>query len=463
MRPPPLIHSLTPSACPPPAEWFPAFAARRGCVWLDSALPSQTARWSILACEPEFVARGAGRTIEVRHRDGTRELHRDQDALPWLRARLAGLACPRVANLPFVGGAIGYLSYEYGAGFEAVPHRQAEKPPVPDWAFGFYDSVVVHDHRTGATHLVAPDSSALSHLMHLIASAITAKTPTCPVHPAQNFSVGPLRADLSSAAYATALSRIRDYIASGDTYQVNFAHRFSAPFAGSTAALYTRLRALSPAPHAAFLDFDDFQLVSSSPERLLRVAGTQLETRPIKGTVARLADPQADAENQARLIASAKDHAELLMIVDLARNDLGRVAATGSVEVTARHDLESYATVHHLVATVRARLAPDLDRFDALAALHPGGSITGAPKIRAMQIIAEVETSRRGAYTGTIGYLGYDGDADFSIAIRTITCAHGQAIYHVGGGITWDSETPSEYEETLQKGLAMHRALDGLQ
>jgi para-aminobenzoate synthetase component 1 len=436
MRPPPLIETLPPGACPPPVALFPRFAARPGCVFLDSALPSATARHSILACEPSLILRGGPET------------------LPRLRAELAARAVTPVPWPPFVGGAIGYLGYEYGSALDGVRPADGDADGLPDLAFGFYDSAVVHDHLAGTTTLVAPDTDALARLRALVASA--ARDPL----PAPCFGVGELRADLSRDAYADAIARIRAYIAAGDVYQVNFTQRFTAPFSGSAAALYLRLRALSPAPHAAFLDFGDFQIVSSTPERLLSVRGRSVETRPIKGTVARIADDAlADAANRARLLASAKDHAELLMIVDLARNDLGRVCAAGSVHVAARHDLETYATVHHLVATVRGELAPGRDRFDALRALHPGGSITGAPKIRAMQIIAELEPARRDVYTGALGYLGYDGDADLAIAIRTITCADGRAGYHVGGGITWDSDATAEYEETLHKGRAMHQAL----
>jgi para-aminobenzoate synthetase component 1 len=437
MRPPPLTLALPPGACPPPAELFPAFAARPGCAFLDTALPSAAARHSILACEPSLVLRGG------------------PEILPRLRAELAARAVAPIPGLPFVGGAIGYLGYEYGASLDRVPSSAPDDLGLPDLAFAFYDVALVHDHAANVTTLVAPDADALSSLREFVTSPLPA--PGSP--PPAPYTVGPLTPDLSPAAYADAIARIRAYIAAGDTYQVNFTHRFTAPFSGSAAALHARLRALSPAPHAAYLDFGDFQLVSSTPERLLRVSGRALETRPIKGTVARLADPAADAAQRAALLASAKDHAELLMILDLARNDLGRVASPGTVHVAARHDLETYATVHHLVATVRAELAPGLDRFDALRALHPGGSITGAPKIRAMQIIAELEPARRHAYTGALGYLGYDGDADLAIAIRTITCARGRASYHVGGGITWDSDPAAEYEETLHKGRAMHAAL----
>jgi para-aminobenzoate synthetase component 1 len=440
MRQPPLVEQLPASPALDPARLWPIFAARPGCAFLDTSLPGPRARFSILACDPRLVIRAPS--------DGT-------EALDSLRDHLAAHACAPVPGLPFVGGAIGWLGYEAGAARDRVYSRITDTAPrLPALAFGIYDEALIFDHSAGRATLVAADAAGLARLRSLLpapGSSLPAPLPVC--------SVGPLRPDLDRAAYSDAIARIRGYIAAGDVYQVNFTQRFTAPFSGSSAALHARLRALSPAPHAAYLDFDDHQIVSSTPERLLRISGRRLETRPIKGTIARLADPVADAAHRARLLASAKDHAELLMIVDLARNDLGRVAAPGSVRVEARHDLETYATVHHLVATVSAELAPGLDRFDALRVLHPGGSITGAPKIRAMQIISELEPVPRHAYTGALGYLGYDGDADLAIAIRTITCANGLATYHVGGGITWDSDAASEYEETLHKGRAMQQAL----
>ena len=451
MRPPPLTEVLPPGACPPPAVLWTAFAAEPGCAFLDPALPSASARHSILACRPSLVFRAKNNRVTLTRADGTVETFPEADPSAFLKNLLDARAAAPVPGLPFSGAAIGYLGYEYGATLDGVLPLAADDLELPDLAFGFYDSFVVHDHRAGATTLVAPDAAGIQVLHALVASA-PRPLPTC--------TVGPLTPDLSRTAYAAALERIRAFIAAGDTYQVNFTHRFTAPFSGSAAALYERLRTLNPAPHSAYLDFGDFQLVSSTPERLLRVTGDRLETRPIKGTVPRLPDAAADAAQRASLLASAKDQAELLMIVDLARNDLGRVAIPGSVAVTARHDLETYATVHHLVATVQATLAPGRDRFDALRALHPGGSITGAPKIRAMQIINELEPVRRHAYTGALGWLGYDGGADLAIAIRTITCAHGLAAYHVGGGITWDSDPASEYEETLHKGRALHQALN---
>jgi len=444
MRQPPLVEPLPVSPVLDPARLWPAFAARPGCAFLDTALPGPRARFSILACEPREIVRATN----------------DADAtLRLLRAKLAARACAPVPGLPFVGGAIGWLGYEAGAARDRVyPQNPDSAPRLPALAFGLYDEALIFDHQENRATLVAADATGLARLRALLPAPSSPPPAPCPPLPA--YSVGELRPDLSRAAYTDAIRRIRDYIAAGDVYQVNFTQRFTASLSGSVAALHARLRALSPAPHAAYLDFGDHQIVSSTPERLLRVHGRRLETRPIKGTIARIADdPAADAANRAKLLASAKDHAELLMIVDLARNDLGRVAAPGSVRVDARYELETYATVHHLVATVSAELADGLDRFDALRALHPGGSITGAPKIRAMQIISELEPVPRHAYTGALGYLGYDGDADLAIAIRTITCADGLASYHVGGGITWDSDADAEFEETLHKGRAMQQAL----
>lgn len=421
-------------------------------MFLDSALPGPRARFSILACRPVSVIRGhSNREFTLHTQDQPPVRLEAKDPLHALRNVLAGRSCPPVPGLPFVGGAIGWLGYDSGAGSEGIQiPTSGVLSPLPNFAFGIYDEALIHDHFTGDTHLVARSESGLERLKGM---AVTAPPPC------GTYSALAPQPDLSSQTYAAAVARIKDYIAAGDTYQVNFTHRFSTRFTGSAAALHLRLRELNPGAHSACLDFGDHQIVSSSPERLLSVQGRRLETRPIKGTLPRLSDPRADDAQRQRLLASTKDQAELLMILDLARNDLGRVAVPGSVRVEARHDVESYATVHHLVATVVAELAPGYDCLDALRALHPGGSITGAPKIRAMEIISELEPVPRQAYTGALGYLGDDGNADFAIAIRTITCTSGIAAYHVGGGITWDSDPEAEYQETLAKGRALAQAL----
>ena len=268
--------------------------------------------------------------------------------------------------------------------------------------------------------------------------------------------------NLSRADFCTAVRRVRDYIASGDVYQVNLSQRARCTYEGDSLALYQALRLGNPAPYGAYLDLGDWQLISTSPEQFLHKSGRQLETRPIKGTRPRGIDAEANRQNEAALRVSQKDRAELLMIVDLERNDLGRVAEFGSVQVEGLYQLEHYAKVIHQTARVKATLAEHKDIYDALAAIFPGGSITGAPKIRAMQIIEEIEPTRRGAYCGSIGYIGFDGDAEFNIAIRSLHLKDGQLDYQVGGGIVWDSDPEDEYQETLDKARAIRETIDQL-
>lgn len=264
---------------------------------------------------------------------------------------------------------------------------------------------------------------------------------------------------VARAAYESAVRRAQQYIAAGDCYQVNLSQRYSAPCAGDPYALYRRLREISPAPYSAYLDCGDFQVLSSSPELFLRIRDRAVETRPIKGTRPRGRTPEEDAAHAAQLLSSVKDRAELLMIVDLERNDLGRVCEYGSVQVPDLYRLESYANVHHLVATVRARLRPEVSPLECLRACFPGGSITGAPKIRAMEIIEELEPVRRGVYTGAIGWVDGRGNAEWNIAIRTMTVKGGRVYFHAGGGIVADSDPAAEYEETLAKAAGMLEAL----
>jgi para-aminobenzoate synthetase component 1 len=389
-------------------------------------------------------------------------------------------------TLPFTGGAVGFFSYELCARLENINrHRPDDLPEIPDCEFGFYDGLIAHEHTSGRTWLVANpvhSSTAAAILARLRAALESTPPPQIKCNllgyalarpqpdqfgeqpavqqlpPLAQTAPQPV-ANFDFVGYTAAIARIKAYIASGDVYQVNLTQRFATPLPCPPYALYQRLRERSPAPFAAYLSFDAVQVVSSSPERFLTVRGRQVETRPIKGTRPRSANPVEDAHLAAELLASEKDRAELLMIVDLERNDLGRVCAYGSVQVEKLWQLESHPTVHHLVATVSGTLRPEIDVIDCVAACFPGGSITGAPKIRAMEIIDELEPHRRHVYTGAIGYLGFNGNADLNIAIRTLTCVGGQAYYHVGGGIVWDSNPSAEYQETLDKGRAMHEAL----
>jgi para-aminobenzoate synthetase component 1 len=262
---------------------------------------------------------------------------------------------------------------------------------------------------------------------------------------------GPLGSNLTRAEYQQRFERIQRYIHDGDCYQVNFAQRFEAPAEGDPWALYLRLRRTNPAPFGAYLQLPDSTLLSSSPERFLRLCGDRVESAPIKGTSPRFADPEADRRSRRQLQQSEKDRAENLMIVDLLRNDLGRVCRPGSIRVERLFEIESFARVHHLVSQIEGRLAAGRDALDLLQASLPGGSITGAPKLRAMQIIEELEPHRRGVYCGAIGYLGFDGAMDTNIAIRTMVWSDQRIRFWAGGGIVADSEVDAEYQETLYK------------
>jgi para-aminobenzoate synthetase component 1 len=277
-----------------------------------------------------------------------------------------------------------------------------------------------------------------------------------------DFSFPALRSNFTHEEYVRAVERARRYIIDGDIFQVNLSQRFEMPLETPAPLLYRRLRALNPAPFAAYLDHPGMQVVSASPERYIRVADGRAEIRPIKGTRPRGSTPEEDRRLRRELENSPKDHAENTMIVDLVRNDLGRVCRYGTVRVLEHAVLETFPSVFHLTSTVAGELRPGLDAVDAIRASFPDGSITGAPKIRAMEIIEELEPVRRGVYTGALGYFSFTGPVDLNVTIRTITVRDGRAYFSVGGGIVYDSDPEMEYQETLHKGRALARALVSL-
>ena len=396
--------------------------------WLDSALvDARLGRRSFWGIEPSLVLRSFGRRIEVERARGGMERF-EGDPFEVLRELLAEHGGRRG------GGAVGYLGYGLKQHLERLPDTVVDELGLPDCCLAFYDKVRVADPRP-----LAP--------------------PTPP--PGERWWPERWSSTFTRDAYESAVGQALAYIREGEIYQVNLSQRFQAPYAGDLFEAFLRLRTHSPAPFGAFLRYADFAVLSSSPERFLRYEprGRLIETRPIKGTRPRGRDGAEDRALAAALEASEKDRAENLMIVDLERSDLGRVAEIGSVVVPRLWQLESYATVHHLTSTVRARLGADCDIVDLLRATFPGGSITGAPKIRAMQIIDELEPVARGVYTGAIGYIRFDGSMDLNVAIRTMVLKDGLASFHVGGGIVADSDPAMEYEETLHKGAGMARVL----
>lgn len=443
-------------------ELFGALYERPGSVLLDSAMAAEgCGQFSFIGCDPFLMFRATGDTITLT-RDGVEETRRGNPVAE-LRKLLHRYRSPGNSRLPFAGGAIGYCSYEFGLRFERIAPAQADDLGVPDVELAFFDRVLAFQAVTGRAFLVAnsvdgtPEEMIANNLEQTVREALAVERRRW--RDDVTAAGGPLRANFSKAEYLAAIARIKDYIAAGDVYQVNLSQRFTAPLAGHPFALYRRLRARSPAPFASYLNFGERQVLSSSPERFLRLRDGHVETRPIKGTRRRGRNPTEDAALCEQLVASEKDRAELLMIVDLERNDFGRVCEVGSIRCDELYRLEAHPTVFHLAATVSGKLSRGRDVFDCLRAAFPGGSITGAPKIRAMQIINQLEPHRRNVYTGAIGYIGFDGNCDLNVAIRTLQCTQGNVVYNVGGGIVWDSDPESEYQETLDKGRAMRAAL----
>jgi para-aminobenzoate synthetase component I len=437
------------------AALFEAIADAPWAVFLDSGLrhPGQS-RFDILAAQPYVRLVTRGPLTEI-HDQGV-ELSRE-DPLALLRRHLA-IDPGRAGGLPFCGGAIGYFGYDLARRFERLPVLARDAERIPEMAIGIYDWVVIVDHLECRSFLVGqgrdPETDLKwNHLVRLF-SAPAPEPRRVPFR-----VTSPVTSNMSRERYGRAFRRLQGYIRDGDCYQVNLAQRFAAQAQGDPWLAYQALRVINPAPFAAYLNTPYARVLSSSPERFLAVRAGRVETRPIKGTRPRAGHPRLDARLIEELRASAKDRAENVMIVDLLRNDLSKSCALGSVRVPKLFEVESYATVHHLVSTVTGELKPERDAIDLLRGCFPGGSITGAPKLRAMQIIEELEAQRRGIYCGAIGYIGFDGDMDTSIAIRTAVVSHGSVRFWAGGGIVADSKVEDEYQETFDKAAALLKLL----
>jgi para-aminobenzoate synthetase component 1 len=396
-------------------------------------------RYSFLACNPTATLTTAG---------GKAYLDGVEQAEPPLQLLDRLLASQRLAHAPglppFQCGFAGYIGYEFGRSLEPAALAGDDWRLCPDLMLHRYEAVIGFDHMQERAWIMATSPQYADQL-----EALLKRKPAG----LGSHMVAGWQSNFARPDYEKAIARVIEYILAGDIFQANIAQCFSAslPEDFDAMAFYRRLRALNPATFAAFLDYGDIQIASSSPERLIRLQGRAIEARPIKGTRRRDADPARDAALIAELSSSRKDRAENVMIVDLLRNDLSRVSAPGSVRVPVLCGLESYATVHHLTSVVTGELRQGKTQGDLIAAIFPGGSITGAPKIRAMQIIAEIERMPRGIYCGAIGYFGFNGEADLNIAIRTAQFANGVGYVSGGGGITARSDPAAEYEETIIK------------
>jgi para-aminobenzoate synthetase component I len=448
-----------------------AFAAVRDLPWpvlLDSArVDPRLGRWSYVAADPFLRLTSKDGRITSGERGFT------GDPFAVLQRALAhyrlehDLALP----VPFQTGAVGYLGYELAHHIERLPHPARDDLAFSDLVVGLYDVVLAFDLHARRAWLLAsgfPETTPEASMHRrkaradLFATRLERASEVGTV-PAGSGAEVAIRSNFTRPAYEAAVRRVVDYILAGDIFQANLSQRFltELPDGLDAFGLYRRLRARNPAPFAALLDFGEVAIASASPERFLELRGRRVETRPIKGTRPRGATPEEDARLGAELLGSEKDRAENVMIVDLLRNDLSRVCRDHSVQAPEICALESFATVHHLVSTVTGELRPGLDAVDLLRATFPGGSITGAPKIRAMEIIAELEPTARGPYCGSIGWLGFDGWMDTSVTIRTYAVRGRTVAFQAGGGIVADSEPAAEYEETLDKARALIEALRG--
>ena len=450
---PPLITELPYRA--DSAALFEAIADLPWAVFLDSGLhhPGQS-RYDILAAQPYVRLVTRGNLTEI-HADGV-ELSRE-DPFALVRRYLNPHAGSH-GTLPFAGGAIGYFGYDLARRLERLPVHADDAERIPEMAVGIYDWAVVVDHLERRAWLAGdgrdPETDIRWGALVERFSAPTRERSRAP------FRIGSaITSNLSRERYAQAFYRIERYIAEGDCYQVNLAQRFSAQATGDPWLAYQALRVINPAPFSAYLATPYAQILSASPERFLKVENGRVEAKPIKGTRPRAGHARLDAELAEALRTSEKDRAENVMIVDLLRNDLSKNCRLGSVKVPRLFDVESFATVHHLVSTVTGELAPGRDAIDLLGGSFPGGSITGAPKLRAMEIIEELEPNRRGVYCGAIGYIGYDGNMDLNIAIRTLVYSRGEVRFWAGGGIVADSRMEDEYQETFDKAAAMLKLL----
>lgn len=441
------------------ADCFSIFKAIKDQAYpffLDSSLSSNSlGRYSFLGCNPFYVLKA-----------------KDTDPFRELRGLLNKYRIQPINKIsPFLSGTVGYVAYDLGFVLEKKLSKKIKDDLfIPDCFFGFYDTIIICDHLKKRLSLFSSGLPEARYSLAKIRSRTRFKEmlklisqTDCNISQRlthkQHSSSASIKSNFSKEKYIEAIKKAKGYIKKGDIYQVNLSQRFTSGITLSGDEIYQRLRRLSPSFFSAYLDCGEFQIISSSPERFLNLKGRDVYTRPMKGTRARSKDKSKDQRLKRELLASSKDKAELVMIVDLERNDLGRVCSYGSVKIESLRELEEYRTVFQTTATINGLLHKDRDRIDLIKACFPGGSITGCPKIRAMEIIEELEPTRRSIYTGSLGYLSFTGNMDLNILIRTILKKQDKIYFQTGGGIVADSDPEDEYEETLVKAKAMIGAI----
>ncbi len=444
----------------PPERLFSALKERNHFIWLDTCLHDRSQRYSVIAFDPFLVFKSKGKRITVSVNGSEKKVYGDPfEALNSLLGKYKG-------DYPgfFSPGALGFFSYDLGWQIEKLPDKGIDDLELPDICLGFYDTIFLIDHREKC--LTALSANLQGENERSFKSAFREKTCLIEKMPADESRHEECAADIkkfssnvSYEQYIQSIGKIKDYIASGDVYQINFAQRLEAEGVFSPSAMYTKIRKVNPTAYSGYFNAGEFLLLSNSPEIFLLKEGMKVMTKPMKGTRPRGTSRKEDERYRKELMASAKDKAELVMIVDLERNDIGKVCRYGTVKVRKLQQVESYKTVFQTTSLVEGVLNEGVSQVDLLKAAFPGGSITGAPKIRAMEIIEELEPNKRAFYTGSMGYLGFNGNMELNILIRTILLKGNRLYYPVGGGIVWDSSPEGEYEETMTKAKSLFLTL----
>lgn len=463
-------------------DFYNIYAQKPHTVILDSSMKNQYGKYSILAFEPFMLFKSKGLSVQV-IKNNCIENH-TTNPIDFLKKLLKRYKTNSNQNiLPFNHGCIGFFSYDLGRFFEELPEDTIDDKDIPDIYLGFYDCAIIFDHAKNTQYLSVssaniddaddcPDCCGTTENINSILKKRADETKISIAQEidklnskkntdlySQNIDAINLKSNHTKDSYCLMVKKAREYIQNGDIYQVNLSQRFEIEYPHDPYNLFVKLREICPTPFSAFLNFGNIKVISASPERFIKIKDNIIETRPIKGTRPRGKTPIEDTILRNELINSKKDMAELTMITDLLRNDIGKVCKIGSVTVEKLFEIEEYTNVFHLVSTIKGELRDNIDVTDCLKATFPGGSITGAPKIRAMEIIEEQEPTKRNIYTGSIGYIDFSGNADLNIVIRTVVIKDNKAFYSVGGGIVWDSDEVSEYQETLYKGISIMTAL----
>jgi anthranilate synthase component I len=425
-------------------------------------------RYCFLGSEPSILFQSKGARVEI-SRDGRCEVQEGVDPLETLKQLLSDYHPVEVEGLPrFFGGAVGYLSYDMVRFFERLPDQTADDLNLPDSFFMITDTIVIFDHMlqkikvVSNAHVDGPPEKAYQQAIAKIDQLISRLRQPLPSRPVRARPTGPLSltSNFTKKAYETVVERAKEYIRAGDVIQVVPSQRFQAQIDIDPIDIYRALRTVNPSPYMFYLKFRDLKLVGSSPEVMVRLEGPLIELRPIAGTRRRGRTAAEDAAIAAELMNDPKERAEHIMLVDLGRNDVGRVAKIGTVKVTELLVVEKYSHVMHLVSHVVGELSEGKDCYDVMRATFPQGTVSGAPKIRAMEIIEAVEPTKRGPYAGAVGYFGFSGNMDTCIALRTLTVKGNRAYLQAGGGVVADSVPELEYEETLNKAQALMRAIE---